>query len=92
MALRKKQKGGALNTSTYNKSNKGIQANIAKGSVGYRKGVMVNADEDLKEERNKKNPRLTKAKKIKLKKKTVAKIPNRYQTGGFLEDPISNID
>jgi len=53
---------------------------------------MVNADEDLKEERNKKNPRLTKAKKIKLKKKTVAKIPNRYQTGGFLEDPISNID
>ena len=84
MALRKKQKGGALNTSTYNKSNKGIQNNMSKGSVNYRKGVMVNEDPNLKEGRNTNSPYLSKAKKINLGKKTVASIPTRYQIGGQL--------
>ena len=96
MALRKKkQLGGkveALTTSTYNKSNKGIQDNITKGEVSKRRGDMVNDDEELKDDRNNKNPRLTKAKTVKLKKKTVAKIPIRYQSGGFLEPGIENID
>lgn len=91
MGLKKKQKGN-FKSSTYDKSNKGIQDNITKGGVSKRRGDMINADESLKDDRNKETPRLTKAKKIKLKKKTVSKIPNRYQTGGFLEPSIENID
>ena len=86
------QNGGALNTSTYNKSNKGIQDNITKGGVNKRRGEMINADEELKDDRNNKKPRLTKVKKVKLKKKIVSKIPNSYQGGGFLEPGIENID
>tara|TARA_R110002096_G_scaffold9145_2_gene36710 strand:+ start:1174 stop:1629 length:456 start_codon:yes stop_codon:yes gene_type:complete len=87
-----KQKGGALNSSTYNKSNKGIQDNITKGGVNKRRGEMINADEELKDDRNNKKPRLTKVKKVKLKKKIVSKIPNIYQSGGFLEPGTESID
>ena len=80
------QNGGALNTSTYNKSNK------TKGGVNKRRGEMINSDEELKDDRNNKKPRLTKVKKVKLKKKIVSKIPNSYQGGGFLEPGIENID
>ena len=86
------QNGGALNTSTYNKSNKGIQDNITKGGVNKRRGEMINADEELKDDRNNKKPRLTKVKKVKLKKKIVSKIPNIYQSGGFLEPGTESID
>jgi hypothetical protein len=86
-------------SSTYDKSNKGIQDNMSKGAKERRRGKMLDNDADLKSKfksSQKSRTLIQKEAVISVPKKTVKSIPNTTKKkkvrGRFLEPKIESID
>ena len=91
-------------STTYNKSNKGIQSNISKGAKERRRGQMLDNDPGLKSKFKSSQESKTliqKEAKISVPKKVIKSVPNPTKKkklkkskvqGKFLEPKIENID